>query len=149
MPIMTVPKAKDTVDQHDGTMSAPKGEFGNLVREADQSQESPPDITSELNVEGLTSLIIQVSTQSAGQIDGLIAELHEVRNFLRNEGKRIQREISEYAQMNQSAMASTNIISDALGPWKSFTGEKQPSPPRLVLAHPHTRQRAVETKEKL
>ena len=134
---MTVLKAKDTIDEHDNTPSAMESEIGNLIRGEVGAQQPPPDADSELNVEGLTSLITRVSGNSASQIDGLITELHEVRNYLRSEGKRIQREITQYAQMNQSAMASTKIISDALGPWKSANLDKQASVTRLAaLARP-------------
>jgi hypothetical protein len=88
---------------------------------------------SELNVEGLTSLITRVSGNSADQIDVLITELNEVRNHLRAEGKRIQWEISQFALMNQSAITSTKIISDALGPLKSADVNKQPAVNHLAM----------------
>jgi hypothetical protein len=50
-----------------------------------------------------------------------------VQGFLRAEGERVQRKINEYAQMNQSALASIKIIADAIGPWKSAALDRQPA----------------------
>ena len=134
---MTMLKAKDTIDQHDNTASELESGIGKLIQGEVVAQQPTPDAVSELDVEGLTSLITRVSGQSASQIDGLIAELHEVRNYLRSEGRRVQREISQFAQMNQNAIASTKIISDALGPRKSANLDKLPSVNGLALALPH------------
>jgi hypothetical protein len=39
--------------------------------------------------------------------------------MLQAENARVQREITEYAHLSQSAMQSTKIISDSLSKWKS------------------------------
>ena len=83
-------------------------------------------VASELNAEGFSSLINRVAGHSANEIDGLIAELCQVRDFLRTEGDRVQQKINEYARMNQKALGSIKIISEAIGPWKSATLDKQP-----------------------
>ena len=80
---------------------------------------------SDVNVDSLTSLITRVSSQSASQIDGLISDLTEVRHYLRTEGRRVQREITQFALLNQSTMASTKIIRDALGPAKAATKDQK------------------------
>jgi hypothetical protein len=135
---MTALKTEDAIDEQNSASALEAG-IGNLIRGEVETRQPPSEAVSELNVEGLTSLITRVSGHSASQIDSLIAELNEVRNYLRAEGKRIQREISQYALMNQSAMTSTKIISDALGPWKTANFDKQPSGTRLgwALTPPH------------
>jgi len=47
------------------------------------------------------------------------AELQTLREMLQSEGARVQREITEYAHLSQSAMQSTKIITDSLSKWKS------------------------------
>jgi hypothetical protein len=49
----------------------------------------------------------------------VMAELANVRDMLRNEGERVQREISGYASLSQTAMTSMKIIGDSLTNWKS------------------------------
>ena len=48
-----------------------------------------------------------------------MAELANVRDMLRGEGERVQREISGYASLSQTAMTSMKIIGDSLVQWKS------------------------------
>ena len=54
-----------------------------------------------------------------GPTDRLLTELHTLRDLLQSEGARVQREITEYAHMSQSAMQSTKIITESLAKWKS------------------------------
>ena len=60
-----------------------------------------------------------MSGSSVTEIDALIADLRNVRDFLHSEGERVQREIASYAQLSQVAMTSVKIISDSMGQWKS------------------------------
>jgi hypothetical protein len=52
-------------------------------------------------------------------LGALVSELQEVQTFLKSEGERIQREITNYAQLNQSALAAIKVITQTIGPWKS------------------------------
>ena len=52
------------------------------------------------------------------EIEKLISELQTLRDYLQTEGKRVQREISEYAHMSQAATKSTKIIAESLAHWK-------------------------------
>ena len=60
-----------------------------------------------------------VAAQSTGEIDHVIGELTRVRDMLRSEGERVQREISGYASLSQAAMTSMTIIADSMAQWKS------------------------------
>ena len=66
----------------------------------------------------LSSLINRVSKASVSEIEMLIAELQGLRDFLLNEGQRVQREITEYARLNQATMDSTRVITESLLKWK-------------------------------
>ncbi len=48
------------------------------------------------------------------EIERLIAELHTLRDYLLDEGQRVQRVIAQYAQMSQAATKSTKIIAESL-----------------------------------
>jgi hypothetical protein len=55
-----------------------------------------------------------------------MSEIQEVREFLMSEGERVQREIANYAQLNQSVtLAATKIKAETVGTWKNtaITGE--------------------------
>jgi hypothetical protein len=64
--------------------------------------------------ENLTGLIQRVSNASTDEIERVIAELQALRDQLRGESERVQREISNYAGMSQAAMSSMRVIADSL-----------------------------------
>jgi hypothetical protein len=66
-----------------------------------------------------TSIIDRVSGASVGEIDRVMTELAGVRDMLRSEGERVQREIAGYASLSQAAMTSMKIIGDSLVNWKN------------------------------
>jgi hypothetical protein len=45
-----------------------------------------------------------------------------MREFLRNEGERVQREIAGYATVSQTAAASMKVISESMAQWRSSSG---------------------------
>jgi hypothetical protein len=75
--------------------------------------------TSEQAVTNINSLLDRVSGSSVGEIDSLIADLRNVRDFLQTEGERVQREIASYAQLSTVAMTSVKIIAESMAQWKT------------------------------
>jgi hypothetical protein len=73
---------------------------------------------SELVANNISTLLQRVAGSSVQEIDRLITELQTLRDMLQEEGARVQREITEYAHLSQSAMQSTKIIAESLGKWK-------------------------------
>jgi hypothetical protein len=49
----------------------------------------------------------------------LIGELKSLRNYVLNEGQRIEREVTEYVRLNQGAIESTKVITETLLKWKT------------------------------
>jgi hypothetical protein len=72
----------------------------------------------EMAADSINSLIQRVAGQSIGEIDNVIEELTRLRDLLRTEGERVQREISGYAALSQAAMTSMKIIADSLAQWQ-------------------------------
>ena len=64
--------------------------------------------------ENLANLLGQVSKTSASEIDNLISDLQTLRKKLQTDGDRIQRDITEYAELTQQVMQLTTIISDSV-----------------------------------
>jgi hypothetical protein len=77
-----------------------------------------PDPGSELMANNINALIQRVSGSSTKEIDMLIDELENLRDFLLNEGERVQREITGYAALSQAAMQSTRVIAEGIAQWK-------------------------------
>jgi hypothetical protein len=63
-----------------------------------------------------------VAGTSEKEIDNLIAELQAMRNFLKAEGERVQRELTSYAQATEAALSSVKIITESMGEWKNSAG---------------------------
>ena len=78
--------------------------------------------------ENLNSLIERVSGATVSEIDRVIAELQGIRTLLHNEGDRVRREITGYAGLSQSAVATMKVIGDTLSQLKP--GGSLTLPPR-------------------
>ena len=82
------------------------------------SNENVLEPTAEATVNNVNSLIQRVAGTSLAEIEKLVSELESLRELLHNEGQRVQREISGYAQLSQAAMKSTRLIADNVEQWK-------------------------------
>lgn len=82
---------------------------------------------SDTAVNNINSLLDRVSSSSVSEIDSLIVDLRNVRDFLQNEGERVQREITTYAQLSQVAMTSVKIIAESMTQWKTSVAERNQS----------------------
>ena len=78
----------------------------------------------------LGSLMQRVAKTALQEIDDLIAELWRRREKLLSESARVQREIIEYAKLNQSAVQSTKTITERLSSLKKVTNA-------AVMSEPH------------
>lgn len=68
----------------------------------------------ELESNNLSNLLRRVSAQSTREIDHLIGELQRLRERLRADGSRVERDIVEYAALSQSVIQLTRIIADGV-----------------------------------
>ena len=69
--------------------------------------------------QGLASLIRSVGITSITDIDNLVSELQEARDYLQSEGERIRAETVRYISLSGAASASVKIIFDALRAWRT------------------------------
>lgn len=83
-----------------------------------------PDQPTEV-VASVNSLVQRVAGASLREMQNVIWELESLRDFLQSEGERVQREISNYAQLAQAAMTSTRSIADNMVHWKKFADGKR------------------------
>jgi hypothetical protein len=96
-----------------------EGEIRAFVRRDVSSFRRPRTETGDAAVDSISSVIERVSGASVAEIDRVIAELTRVREMLRAEGERVQREIAGYATLSQAAMTSMKIIAESVTTWKS------------------------------
>jgi hypothetical protein len=124
---MTVIKAERPAEGEQATAAATaaveqvEGEIRAFVRRDLSLFRRNQTENGEAAVETVSSVIDRVSRASVGEIERVMAELANVRDMLRGEGERVQREVSGYASLSQTAMTSMKIIGDSLVQWKSQT----------------------------
>jgi hypothetical protein len=122
---MTVvkPEPADDTEQSDITVAPAadevEGEIRAFVRrDISVFRRNRPEF-GEVAVDGINAVIERVAGGSVREIDRVIAELAGIRDMLRSEGDRVQRDLANYASLSQAAMTSMKIIADSLAHWKS------------------------------
>jgi hypothetical protein len=108
------------------TESAVEGEIREFVRRDVATLRRTPEADSEVVANNISTLLQRVAGSSVQEIDRLMTELHTLRELLQSEGARVQREITEYAHLSQSAMQSTKVITESLAKWKSEGASRAP-----------------------
>jgi hypothetical protein len=94
-----------------------EGELQDVVRKNVTYWRKPSDGGLE-GAEGINTVIQRVAAASLDEIDHVIGQLEAMRETLRREGERVQREISGYAELSHSAMSSMKIIGESLTRWE-------------------------------
>jgi vacuolar-type H+-ATPase subunit I/STV1 len=62
----------------------------------------------------MAEIVTPVLSENSVRIDNLISELQTLRRKLQTDGDRIQRDITEYAELSQQVMQLTTIISGSV-----------------------------------
>jgi hypothetical protein len=88
------------------------------------------DVATETQAENVSMLVQRVAGASMSEIDNVIEELRSMREYLRSEGERVQREIAGYATVSQTAAASMKVIAESMAQWRSASGSPTPPPYR-------------------
>jgi hypothetical protein len=89
-------------------------------RDAPFYRKRPEPVPSPESIVSHASSVMQrVAVTSVGEIESLIGELERLRDFLRHESVRIQREIEGYARLSEEATKLTRIIAESVAQWKS------------------------------
>src|SRR5271166_386515 len=92
-----------------------EGEVREFVRRDISIRQRPRTPTGgDTAAENMNSLIQRVSIASMEEIERVISELQAMRDSLRAEADRVQRDITNYAGMSQAAMSSMRVIGDSL-----------------------------------
>jgi hypothetical protein len=92
----------------------------NLVAEGDVCDLAcaKPATQPETDTE-IAPIIQKLGATSIADIDNLVSELQEARDYLQSEGERIRAETVRYIGLTGAASASVKIIFDALRAWRT------------------------------
>jgi hypothetical protein len=114
--------ANDLAADHVTAAAGFEGEIREFVRR-DVAPWRRRDGTGDPGAENVNLLVERVAGASMTEIDNVIAELQNVREILRQEGERVQREVSGYANLSQAAMTSMKIIAESMTQWRAAAGQ--------------------------
>jgi len=78
--------------------------------------------------ENLSELLGRVSNNSTGQIDNLVGDFQQLREKLRTDGERIQREVEEYNTLSEMVMQMTKTISESVEKVRASADRPTPVP---------------------
>ena len=95
-----------------------EGEIREIVRREVDAVPRSTENDGSLIADNISSLLQRVSASSIQEIDALINDLEILREKLHDDGRRVHRQIVQYASLNQAAMQSTKAIAESLGHWK-------------------------------
>jgi hypothetical protein len=93
-------------------LEALEGEIRDLVH-----ADAPTMRETETDAE-IEPLIQKVGATSIAEIEKLMGELREAKDFLQSEGERIQRDTARYTNLAQTASTSVKIILETVCEWR-------------------------------
>ena len=114
------PEKLSDIDQ--ASLNSFEGEIRGLVRRGTDipaRQRSEAEPAGNPALENMNSLIRGISGQAMEEIDRVILELQSVREMLRKEGERVNREVAGFASLGHASTTAMKIISESLTQWKS------------------------------
>jgi hypothetical protein len=79
--------------------------------------EAPSTGSTEIEAE-IVLLVQKIEARSIAEIEKMIDEMQEAKNFLQTEWERIQRETARYMKLAQTASASVEIIFETVRGWR-------------------------------
>jgi hypothetical protein len=81
--------------------------------------------TPEMPTENLGYLLGRVSENSASQIDNLVGDFGRLRDKLRLDGERIQRDVEEYRALSEQVIQLTKTISESVGKVRASANQRR------------------------
>jgi hypothetical protein len=113
------PDRSETLAEPSQVAAEFEGELRDVIRSRDVTFLRTGSAKPAGDANNLNSLIHRVAGTSTYEIDILIEQLRDMREFLRNESERISQEIAGYAQASQNARAQVETITEQLAQWRT------------------------------
>jgi hypothetical protein len=82
----------------------------------------------------IATFIQKVEATSIAEIDRLLSDLEEAKNYLQSEGKRIELEMARYTNLTQMTSLTAKIISDAVSQWHPARNQPKSNAPEVTAA---------------
>ena len=123
---MSIVKQRGSAGMERSAEAELEGKIHELVRR-DSSAVRPTESDGEIATYNLSNFLRRVSANSTGEIDNLISELRLLREKLLADGNRVERDIVEYAALNESVIEMTKIITESM-----LQAKKLPVAPTLT-----------------
>jgi hypothetical protein len=112
-----LPETSENAD--DKSVTEVEGALREFARDVGLMRRDPKDATDSVaNVD-----LFAQRAASLVELRSVIRELQQLHDFLQSEGERLQREISEYAQLSKATTNSTRLIADNMTKWKKAAKE--------------------------
>jgi hypothetical protein len=116
---MSKPERLSEIDQAAANITEFEGAIREFVRRDVSLVRRPrSESTHDGAADNINSVIERAAEASVDEINRVISELQDIREVLRNEGDRVQRDVANYGGMCQAAMASMKVIADSLSQWR-------------------------------
>ena len=109
-------------DQPENTNVKPVAEIEGALRDFVRRDVRPASGDMS-DVAGNVHSLVQRAT-SLGELHKMIEELEHLHEFLHSEGRQLEQEISEYAQLSKSTASATRLIAENMLHWKKDRAEK-------------------------
>ena len=100
-----------------------EGEIREFVRKDVAPWRRRQEPANEAPGESISMLVQRVAGASMNDIDTVIDELRTMRDYLRTEGERVQREVAGYATLSQTAATSMKSITESMVQWRAALSE--------------------------
>ena len=102
-----------TTEASENANVKPVAEIEGVIRDLVRRDVGPANSKDPLDTAANVNSLVQRAT-SLGELQTVIEELEQLYEFMHSEGERLEREISEYAQLSRSTTSSTRLIADNL-----------------------------------
>ena len=99
------------------TSAAPDEKTPRLWRHNSTKRSRKSLAALEISAERFNSSVARLTSNSIGELQGLVSELQKMQEFLTSEVDSVQRQID-------SALGGINIIVETIGPWKSIASSQ-------------------------
>jgi len=105
-----------------------QAEAASLAVEGEVCDLAPTRVSTQTETDTeIAAFIEKVRAMSVAEVDRLMAELQDAKNYLLSERERIERETVRYANLTLMASATTKIISDAVSQWHPASNQQNTS----------------------
>ena len=103
------------------TSATPDEKTPALATQLNKGKSNPSGPHLEISADRFNSSVARLTSNSIGELQGLVSELQKMQEFLTSEVASVQRQID-------SALGGINIIVETIGPWKSIASSQTPPP---------------------